>query len=181
MNGNVISAAPESVFATVDAETGKQRIFHITQANRLLVRKCLVPKSNFLFSAETEVTPGTPDNSRAGEFLVQSFMERTDTNWCEVLAVGPKRPYSDSERAMYGSKDSHGRPIKLPKGWRIIFDVKPGDFVAVPEMTVNPCFGQVTGFPYDFFVHEGDCLLGITAEEHAAMLAKQREATNARN
>ena len=182
MNGKAIAADPDSIFAVVDPDTGRQRIFHITQANRLLVRKDLVPKSDLLFGDDSHVAPSSNEaHQRAGEHLLQSMQERCDTNWCEVLAVGPKRPYTDAERATYCAKDSRGNPIKLPKGWRVVFDVKPGDHVCVPEMVANPHFGAVTGCQYDFFVHEGDCLLGVSAEEYAAMTASKREVNHARN
>lgn len=116
--------------------------------NKLMLRKCKKPSTNFLVGEGCEY-------SRIAEGILQDIAGRPDMHyadgWCEVLAVGEKREYTAYEKDLY----------EIPKGFRS--PVKKGDFVCIPEHSKHGKHWRcgVTGYDYDVVVAEWEPFLWV--------------------
>lgn len=119
----------------------KERTMKVTP-NKILVRKCERRSEDFCIGEATE------EGVALGNLYLDELTKNSDVNWCEVLAVGARRPWNVRQR----------RILKVAKHfWP---DVKVGAFVALPEVsTHNRMWARVIN-DYDIIVDAHECLVG---------------------
>lgn len=114
--------------------------------NKLLLRKCKKPDDPFLIGEAKQ-------ESRIADAILADMTNRPSMvyadGWCEVLAVGDKREYTDMEREMYD----------IPTGFHS--PARKGDLVCIPDSSK---YGRhwrcgVTGYDYDVVVAEWEPFL----------------------
>jgi hypothetical protein len=129
----------ENIFVWKD-RAGKIMICRIAP-NKMLLRKCKKPDTSFIIGEAKE-------SSRIADGIMQDMTERPGMinadGWCEVLAVGDKREYTEMEKDKYD----------IPKGFSS--PVKKGDLVCIPESSKHGRHWRcgVTGLDYDVVVAE---------------------------
>ena len=106
----------ESLFTFKDSS--KELKTYRIAPNFLLLRKCTKPLSSILVGEATQ-------ESRIADAMLEKItanpsFENAD-GWCEVVAVGKKREYTEEEQDRFD----------IPKGYHC--PAKRGDFVVIPE------------------------------------------------
>jgi hypothetical protein len=115
--------------------------------NKVLVRKCERNDNDFLVGEATDEADGL------ARMYLDKLTKHTPVNWCEVLAVGPFRPWTKTEQKTY----------KIAKGFNL--PLKPGDFVVLPEVSKYGRMWRPVVNEHDLIVETHECILAYITEE----------------
>lgn len=115
--------------------------------NKVLVRKCERNENELLVGRATDEADGL------ARLYLDKLTKNTPVNWCEVLALGPQRPWNKTEQKTYG----------IPRGFNV--SLKPGDFVVLPEVSKYGRMWRPVVNEYDLIVETHECVLGYETED----------------